>query len=130
MANPAKIKIFVKVFLDDGSFVRRHLPLFPWHGSIFFQGVRFSVQTFSPGSVPLMNLLLPPSLLETLVTPLGVKLYMGDALVVRSRKLSEAHSCPESAFVSDLHEAHTSPSATPAPNQALTSAPGGTLSGA
>ena len=105
------------------------MPLFPWQGNIFFQGVRFSVQTFSPGSMPLMNRLGEPWPTETFATPLGVKLCLGEALVVSSRKLSEAHSCPESALVSDLHAVHTSPSATPAPNQALTSAPGGTLSG-
>ena len=117
------------MLLHDSLITKYILPLFPWHGSIFFQGVRFSVQTFTPGSVPRMNLPLPPSLFEMLATPLGVKLYLGEALVVRSRKLSEAHSCPERAFVSDRHADHTSPSATPAPNQALTSAPGGTLSG-
>ena len=81
-------------------------PLFAPQGNSFFHGVKFSVQTFSPGSIP--NLICDEVILDWRSAPDGPKAHLGLMDWVESMKLSEAQNCPANALVNLVHDLSTS----------------------
>lgn len=81
---------------------RLEMPAFPLHGSNFKKGVRFSVQTTSPGRVPCRRCNL--STLEW--SPNGSKETTGRVVRVESTKFSEAQNKPERDCVRVIHLAN------------------------
>ena len=82
-------------------------PRFVPQGNNFFHGVKFSVQTFSPGNIPNFTLFLE----DCVKIPEGLKLHFGFIDCVESKKFKEAQNCPASALVSffqDLSRSKTS----------------------
>ena len=71
-------------------------PLFVPQGNNFFHGVKFSVQTFSPGNIP--NLTFNFSL-DLDKIPVGLKLHLGLIDWVESKKFNEAQNWPARALV-------------------------------
>ncbi len=73
------------------------MPALPLHGNSFRNGVRFSVQTGSRGSVPCKRCRRDNVLFEK--SPVGSKDMTGRMVRVESMKLRDAQKRPESAFV-------------------------------
>jgi hypothetical protein len=77
------------------------MPALPLQGSSLRNGVRFSVQTTSRGSVPYSEWLLDGVVFEW--SPSGWKDMTGRVVRVESMKLSEAQKRPDRALVSVSH---------------------------
>lgn len=75
------------------------IPAFPLHGSNFRKGVRFSVQTTSPGSVPCKRC----SWLDGSWSPAGSKEATGRVVRVESMKFNDAQKRPDRDWVRAIH---------------------------
>jgi hypothetical protein len=71
------------------------------HGSNFFHGVKFSVQTISLGNDEYRNV--RESLYREDVTPRLRKDTLGDAVFSGLMKFNEAQNCPERTLVKSRH---------------------------
>lgn len=81
---------------------RLEIPALPLQGSIFKNGVRFSVQTTSPGSTPCRRCRLPGSAWS----PTGSNVTAGRVVLVESMKFNEAQKRPERDCVRVIHFAN------------------------
>lgn len=79
---------------------RLEIPAFPLHGSNFTNGVKFSVQTTSPGRVPCKRC---SRSLVVEWSPIGSKDTTGLDVRVESIKFREAQNSPERDWVRDIH---------------------------
>ena len=82
-------------------------PLLDPQGNNFFQGVKFSVQTFSPGNMP--NLMWLEVIFEPWTTvPEGLNPHLGLTDWVESMKFRDAQNCPAKEFVNLIQDLSTS----------------------
>ena len=80
------------------------IPALPLHGSNFRNGVRFSVQTTSRGSVPCRRYRFSEEFFDILLA--GSKVILGLVVLVESMKLSEAQNSPDRALFNVTHLAN------------------------
>lgn len=81
---------------------RLEIPAFPLQGRSFRKGVKFSVQTTSPGSVPWRRC----KLSEIGWSPVGSKDTIGRVVRVESTKFSDAQKRPDNDCVKVIHLAN------------------------